>query len=418
MRILIRRRYPLMFAFACLAFLAFAKPADARKPRIRTITAFVRLDRANFEAQTKETLKFLEDARRAYREAGYEVQYIRLTTQPFPEYIKGLTHAEAMGFFRKFVALLPKDDFMVSIGPAMQSDSDDLAAVELLKIMLPDPTMPFASIVIAGPDGVYWKAVRASAQLVKHLGDNSKQGEANFAFAASAMVPLGTPFYPVSYHLGAGRQFAVALESSNVLRDSFMAAARNNASARQLFQSALDGYAAEVEKIAGSISQSAGWEYLGMDLSIAPGYPEIDTSIGDAVEKLTGKPFGSSGTMSAVAVITEVIRSVPVKQIGYSGLMLPVLEDVVLAKRWAEGRLTIDMILAYSAVCGTGLDTVPLPGAVTVEQLERIIGDVATLAFKLKKPLAARLMPNPGAKAGQKTNLPNWLLQSILQPLP
>jgi uncharacterized protein (UPF0210 family) len=42
-----------------------------------------------------------------------------------------------------------------------------------------------------------------------------------------------------------------------------------------------------------------------------------------------------------------------------------VLEDAILAQRAAEGTLTIKDLLLYSAVCGTGLDTVPLPGAAT-----------------------------------------------------
>jgi hypothetical protein len=48
----------------------------------------------------------------------------------------------------------------------------------------------------------------------------------------------------------------------------------------------------------------------------------------------TGAPFGSSGTMTAARVITQAVQSVPVKRTGYSGLMVPVLEDSVLARRW------------------------------------------------------------------------------------
>jgi uncharacterized protein len=108
-----------------------------------------------------------------------------------------------------------------------------------------------------------------------------------------------------------------------------------------------------------------------------------------------------------------------VKKVGYSGVMMPVLEDTRLAQLWSEGALSMDQILAYSAVCGTGLDTIPLPGDVTVQQLERIIGDVATLSAKWSKPLSARLMPAPGAKPGDSTAFddPN-LIKTVIQPLP
>jgi uncharacterized protein (UPF0210 family) len=106
-----------------------------------------------------------------------------------------------------------------------------------------------------------------------------------------------------------------------------------------------------------------------------------------------------------------------VKRTGYSGLMIPVLEDNTLTKRWGEGTYTLDSILAYSAVCAGGVDTVPLPGDVTEERLARIIGDVATLAFKWNKPLAARLLPSPGRKVGEMTEFGGQLRNTIIQPL-
>ena len=78
--------------------------------------------------------------------------------------------------------------------------------------------------------------------------------------------------------------------------------------------------------------------------------------------------------------------------------MLPVLEDSVLSQRWSEGTFDLDSLLAYSAVCGTGLDAIRLPGDISQQQLERIIGDVASLAFKWHKPLTARLIPAPGKR--------------------
>jgi uncharacterized protein len=106
--------------------------------------------------------------------------------------------------------------------------------------------------------------------------------------------------------------------------------------------------------------------------------------------------------------------------VGFSGLMLPILEDPVLAKRWSEGTFDLDSLLAYSAVCGTGFDTIPLPGDVSQEQLGRIIGDLASLAFKWHKPLTARLIPAPGKKAGDRTDFNFGTLEfpnTTLKPL-
>ncbi|MCA9935040.1 MAG: DUF711 family protein, partial [Anaerolineales bacterium] len=64
------------------------------------------------------------------------------------------------------------------------------------------------------------------------------------------------------------------------------------------------------------------------------------------------------------------------------------------------GVLTVQDLLSYSAVCGVGLDTIPLPGDISRDSLAGILLDVAMLASRLRKPLTARLMPLPGLHAG------------------
>jgi uncharacterized protein len=105
--------------------------------------------------------------------------------------------------------------------------------------------------------------------------------------------------------------------------------------------------------------------------------------------------------------------------VGYSGSMVPVLEDRLLSQRWAESTYNVDSLLAYSAVCGTGLDTIPLPGDTAPEQMMRIFGDVASLAIKWNKPLSARLQPVKDKKPGDRTEFeaPD-LFNTTLQALP
>src|SRR6201995_5469527 len=133
------------------------------------------------------------------------------------------------------------------------------------------------------------------------------------------------------------------------------------------------------ESVGTQVAASTGWNFMVVDRTPAP---LVDISIGAAIETWTGAKFGSSGTMTAALIITTAVKAVPVKQVGYSGLMVPVMEDKLLAKRWAENTYNTDDLLAYSAVCGTGLDTVPYPGDIPEEQLARIFGDMASLAWK------------------------------------
>src|SRR5690348_4840688 len=92
------------FLYFCL-MLALVPPRYAKaagnstRPKVRAITAFIHLDRAKYEEQIQDTLKMLHAARKAMEESGYEVESIRITTQPFPEYILGLSKDQALDFF-------------------------------------------------------------------------------------------------------------------------------------------------------------------------------------------------------------------------------------------------------------------------------------------------------------------------------
>ena len=387
-----------------------------RKPRVRAITAFVNIDRATYVKQIQDTLAMLRKAKSAFEKGGYEVQTIRITTQPFPQYTRGITKAEALEFFKSLDGLSKKESFLANVGPAMVSDQDD-SAIDLLADILVSTDLN-TSLVIAADDGIHWNAIRAAAKTIKYVEEHSTNGGHNFDFAAAAFVPPYTPFFPATNHNGPGHQFSVGLEGGAFVADVFEESHGDPRIARELLSGQLAEHARSLEAIALQVEKDSGWNYMGLDATPAPG---PDSSIGAAIQQFTGTKFGSSGTLTAAAIITDAVRSIPVKRVGYSGLMLPPLEDSVLAQGWGERNYNIDSLLAYSAVCGTGLDTIPLPGDVSQQQLERIIGDVASLAFKWHKPLAARLIPAPGKKAGDRTDF-NFGIPGfpnvILQPLP
>lgn len=415
------RRAYLHFVFAILlaSILVAALPTRASdppsKPKVRAITAFVRLDRANYQSQIQDALKFLRTAKAAIEKSGYEVEGIRITTQPFPEYTRGLSDDQALSFFRDYDSLAVKEGFDAAIGPAMLKDSDDPHAAELLGRIITQSKILEGSVSIAGQDGIHWNSIHAAAAVIKYLEANTPHSQGNFNFTAAAGVPSGTPFYPASYYSGEGKQFAIALQSANVVSE-VLASTKSPGVAEERLKNVLGAHAAKIEKTAAAISEGSDWKYGGIDLSPAP---LKDVSVGRAIENFLGAPVGSSGTLSTAALITRALKAIPVKQAGYSGLMLPILEDTVLAQRWSEGRLSIDALLAYSAVCGTGLDTIPMPGDVSQKQLEAILGDVASLSVKWRKPLSARLQLVAGKKAGDLTEFDDpFLVNAKIQPLP
>jgi uncharacterized protein (UPF0210 family) len=237
--------------------------------------------------------------------------------------------------------------------------------------------------------------VTAAGEAMVAIARATVGGIGNFRFAAAANVPAGTPFFPVAYHSGADA-VAIGLESPPLLSAAF-AGANTLPEAKQRLTELLESRLRPLEGLVRDVARRDERAYLGIDVSPAPGK---DASIGAAIEVLTGVPFGSASTLAGCAAITDVLKSLRLKTCGYSGLMLPVLEDPVLAQRASEGRFSVRELLLYSSVCGTGLDVVPLPGDIPADRLAGLIVDVAALSTKLRKPLSARLFPVPGKAAG------------------
>ncbi|HEY2498753.1 MAG TPA: DUF711 family protein [Candidatus Angelobacter sp.] len=402
----------LLFLFAA-SFISFAQsPAanTASLPKVRAVTAFIRLDRANYRAQVADALKMLRAAKDAFTKAGYTVETIRITTQPFPEFTKGLSDEQALEFFRDYDKLAQQEDFTPDIGPAMSKDSDDPKQADLLARILAETQTINGFVVVADDAGIHWNGIRAAARVIKYLEEHTARSEGNFHFAAGAFPPAVAPFFPVSHTSDTGHGFALGLESANIVQQVFATYKGDLNQVGEQLTAALAEQARKVEAVAHRVETSTGWKYQGIDLTPVP---LKDISIGAALESLLQGPIGSAGSLSAAYTITSAVKRVPVQQAGYSGLMLPVMEDSTLAKRWEAGAISRDSLMSYSSICSTGLDAVPLPGDISLHELESIIGDMASLAVKWHKPLSARLLPVAGKKAGEMTEFSSPYLVNI-----
>jgi uncharacterized protein (UPF0210 family) len=390
-------------------------PTANKKPIIRAITAFAKIDPSAVEESIASAAKMLKSAKASFEKSGYIVQTLRITTQPFQMVVRNMSREQILAFYRSLDASLTKEGIVAAIGPPFIHDPDH-KQVEIFAEVLAKYTSLNGCILVADEKGISWPAVREAAFVMKYLEDHTAKGEGNFHFAAAASMDEYSPFFPTSYFLGPDHRFAIAMQGAGLVDEAFSSADADLHTAEDALAAILRRDLGPIQKLATEIEHATGWNYEGIDASTAP---LQEVSIGAALEKLIGSPVGSPGTMTAAALITRVLKDAPALRTGFNGLMLPVLEDVRLAQRWSEGRLTIDSLLAYSAVCGTGLDTVPLPGDVTLDQLSRIIGDVAALSVKWKKPLSVRLFPVPGKKAGDRTEFDNpYLVNATIQRLP
>jgi len=391
-------------------------PTASSNPKVRAITGFVRLDRATYQKQIADALVVLRRVKAEFESSGYEVETVRLTTQPLAELVAGMSEDQALALLAQLDELSVRENFLPNVGPAMLHDSDDPATMRQLERALSTLPNIEASTIIADETGIHWKTIRRTAELVKYVSEHSPRSQGTFNFTATAMLKPYAPFFPGSYHTGAGKQFAIGFEGANVVREVFGKDKGNVEAAIADLTAAITKHASLAAAVGKKVAAETGWAYMGVDPTPAP---LGNVSIGAAIEAFTSAKFGSSGTLTAARIITTAVKAVPVNQVGYSGLMVPVMEDKLLAQRWAESTYNIDSLLAYSAVCGTGLDTIPLPGDISLEQMERIFGDVASLATKWNKPLSARLQPIRDKKPGEQTEFQDpYLFNTKVHPLP
>ena len=372
--------------------------------KVRSVTYLAPLTYPFDESSILDIGRFLKSARQALKTAGLETQTLRLATSPFTEVLGDPSASQVVNMARDLEAACAEQgiDF-VSIGPALVDGPDaSLSPIYQLPDVLSGTERVFDTVALASAGrGINLAAVRASAEVIREVSRRTPQGFGTLRFAALANCPPGSPFFPAAFHDGGPARFAFATEAADLAVAAFRQAETLEEARRNLIE-AFETGAARLTKVADHLADEHSIEFGGIDFSLAP-FPDQATSIGAAIEHLGVDRFGGSGTLFGAAFIVDCLRQVRFPGCGYSGLMFPVLEDSVLAARADERTYGIDSLLLYSTVCGAGLDTVPLPGDVEVDELAAILLDVATLAINLNKPLNARLMPVPGLSAEQRT---------------
>ena len=369
--------------------------------KIRSITYFLNPNWPLDEKKLRQAGQFLSEAREAFESAGYEVQTARIATVSFPHLLGEKKINDLPKLAQALEAVLPSTGAAyASLGPALIEAPESYAVI-------PDAIAATDKIFFSGEmasvqKGLSLSSILACAKVITRCAPITPDGFANLRFAALANVPAGAPFFPAAYHEGEQTAFSLATEAADLAVDSF-SQATSVEGGRNALVHLLEDNARKLVKAAEFLKYKFNIRFGGIDFSLAP-FPRDAQSLGTAMEKLGVPAVGLHGSLAAAAILTEAIDRANFPRCGFSGLMLHVLEDSILAQRAADGTLTIKDLLLYSTVCGTGLDTVPLPGNVTAEQLAPLLFDLSALATRLNKPLTARLMPIPGKQAGDATN--------------
>ena len=345
--------------------------------KIRTITIGTRLDKP------QEIIPYITKVKQAksfFEEKGYEVQTIRISINQQQDELK----------IKELINICKTENLSyLSIG---QIDPFSPIADKIPEVLSQSEILNCSINLLFGKDHLEF-----TAKLIVEISHLNPY--INFQFAGSANIPPNTPFFPAGYHEDTRPSFSIGTQAVQEAIDAtYNCESLDDAKIKLL--NIYNEVFIKIEKIALQLEKQIGIEYAGIDTSTASLGEESTAYI---IENISKVPFGKEGTKEGCQTVTSVLKLITVKKAGYCGLMLPLLEDSGLGKRNNEGLFTIDDLLDYSSVCGTGLDTVPIAGNVTISQVSKILQKVVSLSQKLNKPLSARLFPVPGKVAGEMT---------------
>lgn len=265
----------------------------------------------------------------------------------------------------------------------------------------------FVNLIIADDKTINVNSVNSSAQLIKNLSINTNNGFDNFRVGVSSNCNPYTPFFPFSFHQGQNG-FSLALEVLDLFHKILLD--EKNIQTNKVRLKFIDALSSELffmQEFGNKLEERTGLKFYGIDSSLAP-FPDGSDSVALLMECLGLDSLGSSGTLFFTSFMTNIINSAfeksQAQKVGFNGVMYSVLEDDYLALAVKNKKLSIDSLLLYSTVCGCGIDMVPVPGNIFIEEISSLILDTAALSITLKKPLGTRILPIPGKNANELTD--------------
>ncbi len=161
------------------------------------------------------------------------------------------------------------------------------------------------------------------------------------------------------------------------------------------------------ELIGREVASELGVAFGIVDLSLAP-TPTVGDSVGEILRALGITRIGAPGSTAALAMLNDAVKKgglfASSSVGGLSGAFIPVSEDAALADAVEKGHLVLEKLEAMTSVCSVGLDMVAVPGDTPAETIAAIIADEMAIGVINDKTTAVRLIPVPGAKAGEKVD--------------
>lgn len=387
---------------------------DKNLCKIRTITSFLTLskDKTTWEESIKKVAYFSKSLLEDFTKEGYIVQSVRIVTNAFGEYLNTSSLESTIEDMKYLSTLLQSDNFpdiriRFAIGEA--KTDNEIEMIPTLIKMFGDICNICVNVPVdklGFPDN---NLTLKCAKVVKEISEITVNAEGNFNFTINYNCKPNIPYFPASYHRSLDEDcFALGFESPDLLVETLKSLEKSGnhnedwQKAFEVMKNSLQYHVNKSLEIVKNNNHKYKTKFIGIDSSAAPS--KNCSSMVDVYKLLGVEYFGAAGCIEASAMLTKVFKSIEgCDLIGFSGLMLAVIEDEGLAQATKKNQFDIRALLTYSSVCGIGLDTVPIEGDSSVEKIADICRDTGMMAFKLNKPLTVRVFPVPNLKAGDIT---------------
>jgi len=277
--------------------------------------------------------------------------------------------------------------------------------------------------------GINMEAVMQMGNIIKEaaLKTRERHGFACAKLVVFANIPEDNPFMAGAY-MGVGEPdcaINVGVSGPGVVKQAVEKAIKDDPDID------LGSLAEVIKKISFKVTRTG--ELIGreiarqldvafgiVDLSLAP-TPKVGDSVGEILETLGLDGVGAPGSTAALAMLNDAVKKgglfASSSVGGLSGAFIPVSEDVVLSEAVRKGTLSLDKLEAMTSVCSVGLDMVVIPGDTTPETISAIIADEMAIGVVNNKTTAARLIPAPGMKAGDKAIFGGLFGEAFVMPV-
>ena len=172
--------------------------------------------------------------------------------------------------------------------------------------------------------------------------------------------------------------------------------------------------------VAREASERLGVPFGIVDLSLAP-TPAVGDSVAYILESMGLEKCGCHGTTAALAMLNDAVKKGGVMASshvgGLSGAFIPVSEDAGMIEATRCGALSLEKLVAMSAVCSVGLDMIAIPGDTPAEVISGIIADEIAIGVVNTKTTAVRLIPACGCKVGDTVSFGGLLGEAPVIPV-